>query len=138
MAGAAVGGAQADPLDADGVYSRTSPKNFEDVVDDLEFAISEHNYRITGRNRLGSALTERYHEAHADSVVIQFCSLAEARRFLASAPDFLIHMPCKIVVYQSVDGVVVTAALLPPDARLQARIDAVNDMLRRIVDDAVR
>ena len=34
-------------------------KSFEDVIFELDFAITERNYRITGRNTIGKGLRDR-------------------------------------------------------------------------------
>ena len=63
-------------------YSRSTEKNYDDVVDDLLFAISEQNYRITARNDIGSAISKRLDKPFPRSVIVHFCNLGEARRFL--------------------------------------------------------
>ena len=47
------------PSYADLIVRYTTEKPFSDVVDDLEFAIQERNFRITGHNKIGSVIRER-------------------------------------------------------------------------------
>lgn len=127
-------GAVAPPL----AYQERSSKSFADVVADAQFAIGEFNYRITGRNQIGKAIGERYDEPFANSVVIHFCNLEHARQLLLKAPELAAHMPCKLVIYETEQGVVVATWLLPPDPRLGELHRQVNNMLQQIVRYAVQ
>ena len=40
-------------------YTVSTEKSFDDVIDDLKFAISESNFRLTSENRIGAAISER-------------------------------------------------------------------------------
>ncbi len=123
---------------AEGIrYHVDTDKPYPEVVADLKVAISEHNYRITGENVIGEALTQRHDRGFPKSLVVHFCNLEHAREILAAAPDFLLHMPCKVVVYETDEGVVVETWLLPEDARVREHVAAVNAMLQSIVDAAV-
>lgn len=118
-------------------YRAATDRAYEDVVEDVEFAISEHNFRLTGGNSIGAAIAERRNEAFPKSEIIHFCNLEYARRFLLAAPDYLLHMPCKIVVYEADGRVFVEARLLPEDDQRVAGISKdVNRILRAIVDYA--
>src|SRR3972149_11931629 len=82
-------GACSDPSTAghsDLIVRATTDKSFQDVVDELEFAISERNFRITGANKIGSALRERGYKDFPDMQVIHFCSLEYAREALEIDP----------------------------------------------------
>ncbi len=118
-------------------HSARSQKPFREVIADLKFAITEHNYRITGENAIGSALSRRHGREYPQALVLHFCNLEEAAQILKAAPDFLLHMPCKVVVYETDEGVVVETWLLPEDARVREHVAAVNAMLQSIVDAAV-
>ena len=119
-------------------HQQVSRKSFDDVVADAQFAIGEFNYRITGRNQIGEAIGERYDERFPNSVVIHFCNLEHARQLLTKAPELAAHMPCKLVIYETDQGVVVATWLLPPDPRLGELQGEVNDMLQQIVRYAVQ
>ncbi len=112
-------------------------KGFDEVIEDLRFVITEHNYRITGMNQIGDALTERHQTPVPRSTVIHFCNLEHARRMLEVEPEYLIYMPCKVVVYEYGDSVRVATQLLPDHPVMHDLVGKVNDMLRRIVSYAV-
>lgn len=128
---ACTGAGEATPL----LLEARTHKPFDDVVFELEFAITEHNYRITGRNDIGEGLRARGHE-FPDMQIIHFCSLEQARALLSLDPGLLAEMPCRIAVRAEGDETVITAILLREDhadERVVALARATNAMLREIV-----
>lgn len=139
IAAGTVAQAQSGPPDEALRYTRTTDRSYQDVFEDVEFAIVEHNFRVTGNNRIGAAIAERLTEPFPRSDVIHFCNLEYAREFLQRSPDFLIHMPCKVVLRQQDGQVVVSTPLLPAadDPELQVWIERVNVILKDVVDYAI-
>lgn len=128
---ACTGADEATPL----LLEARTHKPFGDVVFELEFAITEHNYRITGRNDIGEGLRARGYE-FPDMQIIHFCSLERARELLALDPGLLAEMPCRIAVRVEDDETVITAILLPEDhadERIVALARETNAILREIV-----
>jgi len=119
-----------------GVYRVTTDKDMEDVIQDLEFAIGTSNYRISSRNRIGDAISRRENGDFPDAMVIHFCNLAFARRLLEISRDFLVHMPCRVVVWQTPENVVVEVRLVPEhiDPGAEEIVKDINSVLVRIVD----
>ncbi len=110
-------------------------KPFADVVEELEFAITERNFRITGYNKVGSAMRERGYEQFPDMEVIHFCSLEVAREVLELDPGYIAMMPCRISVHVADGQTVISVILLPenhPDARVVAFAQRMNSTLREI------
>lgn len=120
------------------LYRQTVRRPFADVLLDLEFAITDHNFRITGANHIGAAIGERIGQPFPDAEVIHFCNLEYARRLLAIDPDFLAYMPCQITVIEDENnGIIVSTWLLPQGSSpAAALIDEINAILRDIVDYA--
>ena len=119
-------------------FTAHSSKTFDDVLADLEFAIGEHNFRITGRNTIGTAISQRGDIELPPSTVVHFCNLEYARQFLQVAPQYLLHMPCRIAVYQTDGKVTVEARLLPEnDPALKPLSREINRILEAIVATAV-
>jgi uncharacterized protein (DUF302 family) len=115
-------------------------KPFGDVIDELEFAITERNFRITGRNVIGQGIRERGYPDFPDIEVIHFCSLEYAREVLAIDPGFVAQMPCRITVHQEGGKTVISAILLPEDhtdARVNTFAHRMNALLREIVGFAL-
>lgn len=110
-------------------------KSFDDVLLEADFAITEHNFRITGRNTIGKGLRERGYTDFPDVEVIHFCNLEYAREVLLLDPDFVAQMPCRMTIHRQGDHTVVHLPLLPenhPDARVNAFAHRINGELREI------
>ena len=103
-------------------------KPFDEVVFALDFAITDHNFRITGRNSLGAGLRERGYKDFPDVEVIHFCSLELAREVLLLDPGFIAHMPCRVTVHEADGRTVISLIKLP----LDSRDPRVNDFARRM------
>jgi len=117
------------------LFEMRTGRAFADVLFELEFAITERNYRITGRNDIGQGLRDRGH-ASPEIAVVHFCSLESAREILLLDPGYVTQMPCRITVREDGDEVVISAILLPEDhadARVKAFARDTNAMLRDIV-----
>ncbi|MGR8921372.1 MAG: DUF302 domain-containing protein [Gammaproteobacteria bacterium] len=115
-------------------------KPFADVVFELNFAITERNFRITGRNTIGEGLRKRGYEDFPDVEVIHFCSLEQAREVLLLDPGFVAEMPCRITVHEAPEGTVVSLIRLPTDhadARVNEFSRRMNATLTEIVEFAV-
>ena len=106
----------------------TVDKSFDDVVFELDFAITDHNFRITGRNNIGAGLRDRGYKDFPDVEVINFCSLELAREVLLLDPGFIAHMPCRVTVHEDQGRTVISLIKLP----LDNRDPRVNDFARRM------
>ena len=118
----------------------TVDKSFDDVVFELNFAITDHNFRITGRNNLGAGLRERGYKDFPNVEVIHFCSLELAREVLLLDPSFVAHMPCRVTVHEDQGRTVISLATLPldsPDPRVNDFARRMNATLTEIVEFAV-
>lgn len=115
-------------------------KPFEDVVFELDFAITERNYRITGRNTIGKGIRDRGYEDFPDVEVIHFCNLEYAREVLELDPGFVAQMPCRITIHEQDGGSVISLILLPqdhPEPRVNEFSRRMNGILREIVEFVV-
>ena len=115
-------------------------KPFEDVIFELDFAITERNYRITGRNTIGKGLRNRGYESFPDVEVIHFCNLEYAREVLAIDPGFVAQMPCRITIHEENDQTVISLILLPedhPNEQVNEFSRRMNVILREIVQFVV-
>ena len=114
----------------------TTDKSFDDVILELDFAITERNFRITGRNTIGKGLRERGYEDFPDVEVIHFCNLEYAREVLLIDPGYVAQMPCRVTVHAEAARTVVSLILLPedhPDPRVNAFAARMNGVLREIL-----
>ena len=112
-------------------------KPFSDVIFELNFAITERNFRITGRNTIGEGLRKRGYESFPDIEVIHFCSLEIAREVLIIDPGFVAQMPCRIAVHEQGGKTVISLITLPldhPDPRVNEFARRMNGILTEIVE----
>jgi uncharacterized protein (DUF302 family) len=118
----------------------TATKPYADVLAELELAITEHNFRITGHNHIGSVIRERDNIAFPDYDTVQFCNLTYARQMLEISPAAVAYMPCNVAVRAEGGRVIVTTHLLPtdtPNDKLNVFFRDMNVKLKKIVDFAV-
>ncbi len=121
------------------LYSVRTTRDYDEVIEDVKFAIANHNFRITGGNVIGSAIADRHGLDFPKSEVVHFCNLEYARRMIELSTETVRHMPCKIIVRETADRqVVVEARLLPlAEAELGELTNEVNDILRSMIDESV-
>lgn len=120
--------------------AETASKPYQDVLSELEIAITERNFRITGHNKIGSVIREREKIDFPDYDTIQFCNLTQARVMLEMSPSSVAWMPCNIAVRSESGKIIVTARLLPThskDVRLNNFVKTINTQLKEIIDFAV-
>ena len=112
-------------------------KDFSDVIQELDFAITERNFRITGRNTVGKGLRDRGYENYPEIEVIHFCSLDVAKEVLDIDPGYVAQMPCRVTIHEQEGSVIVSLILLPTDhkdPRVNDFARKMNITLREIVD----
>ena len=117
----------------------TNTKAVEDVIADVEFSIAEYNYRLTSRNNVGYAIAERdVTEPKRVARVFHFCNIEIAKELLAAGEEYLLHMPCRLVVWESESTVWVESRLLPIEGNADpALVHRINSMMRTIADFAI-
>lgn len=120
-------------------YQAKTQKPYADVLAELELAITEQNFRITGHNHIGSVIRQRENIAFPDYDTVQFCNLTLARHMLELSPAAVAYMPCNIAVRSDNGTVIIRTHLLPThgdNPRLNAFFQALNTRLKKIVDFA--
>lgn len=120
------------------VYERTTAKPVAETVEDLEFAISERNFRITGQLHVGRGIRERDHVVFPDNEVLLFCNLGLTRRMLELDPGFINFCPARVTVRDNGGTTHISAPLVPEpaggDPELLTLARRINRLLREIVD----
>lgn len=118
-------------------YQRETLKPYDEVLAELEVAIAEHNFRITGHSRVGKVIRERGAEGYPEYDTVQFCNLTLAKTVLDITPHAISFMPCNIVTYQFEGKTLIRTHLLPEDTdnpSLNDFASKMNPQLKQIVD----
>ncbi len=122
-------------------YSVETTKPYDEVLAELEVAIAEHNFRITGHSRVGKVIRERGAIGFPEYDTIQFCNLTLAKTVLEITPHAIGYMPCNVVTYQFEGKTIIKIHLLPEDtdnSKLNKFAAEMNLQLRQIVDFAAQ
>jgi len=120
-------------------YQVDTAKPYDDVLAELEIAIGEHNFRITGHSRVGKVIRERGAENFPEYDTVQFCNLTLARTVLEITPHAIAYMPCNVVTYQFGGKTIIRTHLLPEhgdNPELNRFAAEMNRQLKQIVDFA--
>ena len=128
------------PIEIARYYQAETQKPYADVLAELEIAISENNFRITGHSSVGKVIRQRGTQDFPDYDTLQFCNLTHAKTLLQISPHAVRHMPCNVVTYSYQDKTIVKTRLLPTDTdnpELNQFSAQMNEMLKQIVDFAV-
>jgi uncharacterized protein (DUF302 family) len=120
-------------------YQVETRKPYDDILAELEVAIAENNFRITGHSRVGKVIRDRGTKNFPEYDTIQFCNLTEAKKILLMSPQAIRHMPCNVIAYQFQGKTIVRTHLLPTDTDNKALNEfsvKMNKVLKSIVDFA--
>jgi uncharacterized protein (DUF302 family) len=120
-------------------YEVETHKPYDEVLAELEVAIAENNFRITGHSRVGKVIRDRGTKNFPEYDTIQFCNLTEAKTILLMSPQAIRHMPCNVVTYQFQGKTVIRSHLLPTDTDNKALNEfsvRMNQVLKKMVDFA--
>jgi len=120
-------------------YQVETEKPYDEVLSELEVAIAEHNFRITGHSRVGKVIRDRGAKDFPEYDTVQFCNLTLARTMLEITPHSIGYMPCNVVTYQFANKTRIKTHLLPEDTdnpSFNQFAEKMNPKLKQIVDFA--
>lgn len=120
-------------------YQVETAKPYDEVLAELQVAIAEHNFRITGHSRVGKVIRERGADNFPEYDTIQFCNLSLAKTMLEISPHAIGYMPCNVVTYQYAGKTIIKTHLLPENAdnpEFNKFAREMNPHLKQIVDFA--
>jgi len=132
--------------DSNNIYKGFSEKNYTDIIQDVEFAVTESNFRIVNRINIGEAIQERKNSAFPKNEVVLFCNLTIAEEMLKLEPDFINFCPYKITITERLEDsdfnkkIMVSTRLLPTDTEsknINNFSANINKILRKMVEYAV-
>ena len=132
--------------DSNNIYKKFSDKDYTDTIQDIEFAVTESNFRIVNRINIGDAIQERKENAFPRNEVILFCNLTIAEEMLKLEPDFINFCQYKITIAERSENsdlnerIMVSTRLLPTDTKsktINSFSVKINEILRKMVKYAV-
>lgn len=121
------------------LFEKSTKKQFIDVIQDTEFAITENNFRITNRLHIGNAIQERGNTEFPQNEVILFCNLTLAEKMLIIEPRYINYCPYKITVTDSGGHIIIGTRLLPTktgNRQMDKFSKMINKILRSMVEYA--
>jgi len=122
------------------IYQQPSLDNYEDTLQNLDIAISEHNYRIIHRSNIGQAIRDRGDKEYPLSTVISFCNISYAKEMMEINSDLINDMPCIVTVREESEGVIVGTKLMLENSANQHQNDfakRINNNLKSIIEATV-
>ena len=122
------------------IYQQPSNYDFEDTLINLDIAISEHNYRIIHRSKIGQAVRDRGDKDYPLSIVISFCNITYAKEMMEINSNLINDMPCIITVREEKQSVIVGTRLMVDNTDNKRQNDfakRINDNLRSIVEATI-
>jgi len=120
-------------------YQLETLKPYDEVLAELEVAIAEHNFRITGHSRVVKVIRDRGAVGFPEYDTVQFCNLTLAKTVLEITPHAIGYMPCNVVTYQFEGKTIIRTHLLPEDTgnpELDKFAEEMNPQLKQIVEFA--
>lgn len=122
---------------SDQIYTKISKKDFLNIMEDAEFAITENNFRIINRLHIGQSIRDRGVEFFPKNEVILFCNLTLAEEMLRLKPDHINYCPYKITITEINKNIFVGTRLLPTNTQsyeINKFSVKINEILRKIVE----
>lgn len=120
-------------------YEKKTGKSLQNILEDIEFAVTERNLRIVDRLHIGQGIRGRGYEDFPDYEIILYCNLNFARKMLELAPELVNTCPGRISVRQDNESYIISAVLWPEDnsnQQLNQLMYDMNVLVREIVDHA--
>ena len=120
-------------------YEKTSDKPLGEILEDIEFALTERNLRVLNKLHIGTGIQSRGYEDYPDYEIILYCNLEFARKMLDYTSELINSCPGKITVRENNDNYLITATLWPEDnihPGLKRLMYNMNALVREIVDFA--
>ena len=122
------------------IYQQTSNYDYEDTLLNLDIAISEHNYRIIHRSKIGQAVRDRGEKDYPLSIVISFCNITYAKEMMNINSNLINDMPCIVTVREEKEGVIIGTKLMSENTDNQHQNDfakKINNNLKSIIADTI-
>jgi len=125
--------------DSNEIFKNISSKDFDDVIQDVEFAITENNFRIVNRLNIGESIQKRKAKKFPKNEIILFCNLTLAEEMLLLDPGYINFCPYKITINEQNNKTFVATRLLPENTNskdLNKFALKMNNILTKMVEYA--
>lgn len=131
-----------DTSTPDWLIERLSPYDFEETLQNLDIAISEHNYRLMHRSHIGQAVRDRGEKSFPLATITSFCNITHAREMMHLNPRLISVGSCEVAVRESVEGVIVSTRLLtvldPHNPDEHAFVARMNQELLQVIEATIQ
>ena len=120
-------------------YEKRTDKSLQEILEDIEFAITEHNLRIVDRLHIGQAIKDRGNRDFPDYEIILYCNLTFAKEMLELDPSLINVCPGRVTVRSAGNAYIISAPLWPENTQnttLNRITYNMNKIVRKIVDYA--
>ena len=121
-------------------YTKTSEKEFDRVVDEIELATADKGFRVLYIHDVKATLNEKGFERNPFKIV-EICNAKFAHKALGINEDVALFMPCKINVYTKDNKTIISAARPKviseffSQPELKELAEEVDGIVRSIVDE---
>lgn len=123
-------------------YTKTTNKNMDQAVQDLETAVESNGFKVLNQLDIGAILNSKGFDCEPTRI-LEVCHAPSAAAVLEANVDISLLLPCKINVYQR-KGTTHVSALDPgmmkqffDEPEILKIADEVQSQIKRIVDQAV-
>lgn len=123
-----------EPEHSNRLYQKISPYSFDDTLENLDLAISEHNYRIIHRSHIGQAIRDRGDTDFPLSTIINFCNITYAKEMLQIDQQLINDMPCFIAVSEQEGNIIVSTKLMTNVPNNKAQISFASKINQNLID----
>ena len=126
------------------LYVTESRKAVNQVVKDLEAAVTRHKFGVLGTHDLKETMAKKGVSFARDCRIFEVCNPHQAKRVLEANLEISTALPCRISVYEE-GGVTKLATIKPtalialyPNPELRGVAEEVEQTLVVIMDEAAR
>lgn len=123
------------------IYSKRINQNIETVKAQIAQRASEQGFGILKEYGFKTLLEEKGFPIGRDITVYEFCNPAAAQEALTLHPEFSIYMPCRLSLYESEDGAVLSTigiediiANFDIEPALKTKLNAIFERFKGVIE----
>lgn len=110
------------------IYTQTTTKNVQQVIDDISNIISDYKFGILHIHNVKETLNSKGIAFEKECRILDICNPAYANKFLSADMSLSVVMPCKITVYEDENETKIS---------MNSLVQLIDDINPDFYDDAV-